>query len=251
MLARRNRNADNHGRRADLLFLILPSFLHSQPPLDALSSSALVTSQRHVHRLSLSLGWLPPSATRDTAFYHLDLRIPPHLKYGLHSLLVRHGRGCVKCSANGVTSMDHVESCPIRGLVNSKGRKGKGKKVKKEEEEVEVEIGEEHEGKVKVEEKVVTKSPSGRTTRTTRATKVLPVLDYAEHTSSSSSEQEEEEEEDIKPKKKSTPSKRKTPVKKKEVKGSVAGDEMSMSGIASGSTPKKLPAGAMHGLDDD
>ncbi|BGP19725.1 hypothetical protein JCM10213_004401 [Rhodosporidiobolus nylandii] len=116
----------------------------------------------HVHRITQSLGWLPstgsvysaspssPSSsdskptftrltstsqppTRDQTFYHLDALLPPALKYPLHSLLVRHGRGCVKCSANGVTTQDFVDTCPIEHLVSKGGRKkraGGGKKGK-------------------------------------------------------------------------------------------------------------------------
>lgn len=105
-------------------------------------------ARSHVHRLSLSLGWLPPNGsvytaspsspkptrqsttttppTRDQAFYHLDHLLPPHLKYPLHSLLVRHGRGCVRCAANGVTTMDFVETCPIDHLVKRVKGKYKG-----------------------------------------------------------------------------------------------------------------------------
>ncbi|GAA5992951.1 hypothetical protein JCM10908_000767 [Rhodotorula pacifica] len=96
----------------------------------------------HVWRISQSLGWLPPNGStysqdsppkklkqttnppsRDQTFYHLDHLLPPHLKYPLHSLLVRHGRGCVRCAANGVTTQDFVETCPIDHLVRRK--KGK------------------------------------------------------------------------------------------------------------------------------
>ncbi|KWU41676.1 DNA glycosylase, partial [Rhodotorula sp. JG-1b] len=74
----------------------------------------------HVWRITQSLGWLPPNGStysqddppkklkqttnppsRDQTFYHLDHLLPSHLKYPLHSLLVRHGRGCVRCAANG------------------------------------------------------------------------------------------------------------------------------------------------------
>ncbi|SCZ94708.1 BZ3500_MvSof-1268-A1-R1_Chr12-3g04060 [Microbotryum saponariae] len=79
----------------------------------------------HVHRITKSLNWVPPTASRDETFFHLDVRIPDHLKYGLHSLLVRHGRGCEKCSAKGVTSMDFIEWCPLKELIGSRGRKGK------------------------------------------------------------------------------------------------------------------------------
>ncbi|ORY76538.1 DNA glycosylase [Leucosporidium creatinivorum] len=149
----------------------------------------------HVHRLSLSLSWAPPTATRDETFFHLDALIPPNLKYGLHCLMVRHGRGCRECSANGVTSMDWVETCPIRELVKGKGRgkggKGKakaalkggkkGKKVAKEE----AEDDEKPEVKGEEDEKAVIKSdvegsPSKRTrsTRSTRSsTTQVPLAD--------------------------------------------------------------------------
>ncbi|BGP43258.1 hypothetical protein JCM10450v2_007403 [Rhodotorula kratochvilovae] len=102
----------------------------------------------HVHRITQSLGWLPSNGsiystakdgsftrqtsttqppTRDQTFYHLDHRLPAHLKYPLHSLLVRHGRGCVRCAANGVTTQDFVDTCPIEALV----RRTKGKGVRK------------------------------------------------------------------------------------------------------------------------
>lgn len=46
----------------------------------------------HVFRLSRLLGWVPPKADRVTAQAHLDLMIPGELKYGLHVLMVGHGR---------------------------------------------------------------------------------------------------------------------------------------------------------------
>ncbi|EWC46831.1 hypothetical protein DRE_03843 [Drechslerella stenobrocha 248] len=42
-----------------------------------------------------------PTVTRDTAFLHLDASVPPELKYGLHQLMIRHGRYCPACSAAG------------------------------------------------------------------------------------------------------------------------------------------------------
>ncbi|GAA6056372.1 hypothetical protein JCM3770_005975 [Rhodotorula araucariae] len=102
----------------------------------------------HVHRITQSLGWVPSNGsvytiaedgsftrqtsttqppTRDQTFYHLDHRLPASLKYPLHSLLVRHGRGCVRCAANGVTTQDFVDTCPIEALV----RRTKGKAIRK------------------------------------------------------------------------------------------------------------------------
>ncbi|KAK6361570.1 hypothetical protein TWF730_005290 [Orbilia blumenaviensis] len=39
--------------------------------------------------------------TRDTTFLHLDARVPDELKYGLHQLMIRHGRYCPTCNAAG------------------------------------------------------------------------------------------------------------------------------------------------------
>ncbi|KZT69141.1 DNA glycosylase [Daedalea quercina L-15889] len=51
----------------------------------------------HVFRLSKLLGWVPSKADRITAQAHLDLTIPAELKYGLHVLMVGHGRRCLGC----------------------------------------------------------------------------------------------------------------------------------------------------------
>ncbi|PCH35046.1 DNA glycosylase [Wolfiporia cocos MD-104 SS10] len=51
----------------------------------------------HVFRLSKLLGWVPSRADRITAQAHLDLKIPDDLKYGLHVLMVGHGRRCKGC----------------------------------------------------------------------------------------------------------------------------------------------------------
>ncbi|KAK6351197.1 hypothetical protein TWF718_004367 [Orbilia javanica] len=39
--------------------------------------------------------------TRDTTFLHLDATVPDELKYGLHQLMIRHGRYCPTCNAAG------------------------------------------------------------------------------------------------------------------------------------------------------
>lgn len=46
----------------------------------------------HVFRLARLLGWVPLKADRVTAQAHLDLTIPDELKYGLHVLMVGHGK---------------------------------------------------------------------------------------------------------------------------------------------------------------
>ncbi|RYP75350.1 hypothetical protein DL771_002446 [Monosporascus sp. 5C6A] len=55
----------------------------------------------HVHRITGLLGWRPPGATREEAHAHLNARVPDHLKYPLHVLLVAHGRTCDECRAGG------------------------------------------------------------------------------------------------------------------------------------------------------
>lgn len=51
----------------------------------------------HVYRLTKILGWVPPKADRVLAQAHLDLKVPDELKYGLHVLLIQHGRACSGC----------------------------------------------------------------------------------------------------------------------------------------------------------
>lgn len=46
----------------------------------------------HVFRLSKLLGWVPSNSDRVTAQAHLDLKVPDELKFGLHVLMVAHGR---------------------------------------------------------------------------------------------------------------------------------------------------------------
>ena len=91
----------------------------------------------HVHRITGLLGWRPKSANREDTHSHLDARIPDEDKYGLHILLVGHGKKCDECKAGG----KNLGKCELRKAF----RKGKlegeaGEGVKKEEEkEVKVE----------------------------------------------------------------------------------------------------------------
>lgn len=62
----------------------------------------------HVFRLSRLLGWVPTKADRVTAQAHLDLTIPDELKYGLHVLMVGHGRRCRGCKAGNSAKGDCV-----------------------------------------------------------------------------------------------------------------------------------------------
>ncbi|KAL1959163.1 hypothetical protein VTO42DRAFT_2668 [Malbranchea cinnamomea] len=81
----------------------------------------------HVFRLSRWLKWLPPQDKRVdeiTAFRHLDVKVPDHLKYSLHQLFLEHGKTCQRCRAS---TRDYSEvRCPLDHLVERTGkRKGK------------------------------------------------------------------------------------------------------------------------------
>jgi len=55
----------------------------------------------HVHRITGLLGWRPKHANREQTYAHLNKRIPDEHKYGLHILLVTHGKRCDECKAGG------------------------------------------------------------------------------------------------------------------------------------------------------
>ncbi|KAI1652859.1 DNA glycosylase [Daldinia decipiens] len=74
----------------------------------------------HVHRLTGMMGWRPASASRDEAFAHLDARVPDALKYGLHVLLIEHGRACPECKAGG----KRLGRCELRRAFGRKGGDG-------------------------------------------------------------------------------------------------------------------------------
>jgi len=46
----------------------------------------------HVWKLSLSLGWVPRSASRDQTYAHLNAIVPGELKHALHIMLVAYGK---------------------------------------------------------------------------------------------------------------------------------------------------------------
>jgi endonuclease III len=73
----------------------------------------------HVHRITGLLGWRPAKASRDETHAHLDVMIPDEDKYGLHVLLVTHGKKCPECRAGGRST----GSCDLRkSTVNLKER---------------------------------------------------------------------------------------------------------------------------------
>jgi endonuclease III len=90
----------------------------------------------HIFRICKWLGWVPPRANEVTAFSHLEVRIPDHLKYSLHQLFIRHGKSCPRCRAiTGASSAGWEDGCVIDHLVTRTGKrkglavaaKGKGK----------------------------------------------------------------------------------------------------------------------------
>jgi len=102
----------------------------------------------HVWRISGILGWRPLKATRDETHLHLDARIPGEDKYGLHVLMVTHGKKCGECAKlDGRPEGEVLEGkgprewkCELRrgfegrclpSVVEGKGV-GKGEKVKAE-----------------------------------------------------------------------------------------------------------------------
>ncbi|KAJ8116328.1 hypothetical protein OPT61_g2229 [Boeremia exigua] len=98
----------------------------------------------HVFRLCKWLNWVPqpgderglaPGAkgtfagpTRNSTYAHCEVRVPDHLKYPLHQLLIKHGKTCPRCRAiTGESSEGWDKGCPIDHLVQrSGGRKGDG-----------------------------------------------------------------------------------------------------------------------------
>lgn len=82
----------------------------------------------HIFRICKWLGWVPPGkATEVTAFSHLEVRIPDHLKYSLHQLLIRHGKTCPRCRAiTGQSSAGWEDGCVIDHLVTRTGKKKEG-----------------------------------------------------------------------------------------------------------------------------
>ena len=86
----------------------------------------------HVFRLCKWLGWVPPTATRDTTFAHCDVKVPNNLKYSLHQLLIKHGKECGRCRAiTGEGSEAWEEGCVIDDLVVRTGKKKGGVEVTK------------------------------------------------------------------------------------------------------------------------
>jgi endonuclease III len=89
----------------------------------------------HVWRIAGLLGLRPKDASREATQAHLDVRVPDEDKYGLHVLMITHGKNCEECKAGG----KNVGKCELRRAF--------GKEKEKKEEAVK-----EEEGRIKDEE---------------------------------------------------------------------------------------------------
>lgn len=62
----------------------------------------------HVHRIARRLGWVPPTASPEQTYAHLNPRVPDDIKYELHVLLVHHGRQLCRASK------PRCQACPLQ-----------------------------------------------------------------------------------------------------------------------------------------
>lgn len=84
----------------------------------------------HVWRITGLLGWRPKNASRDETYAHLDVKVPDEDKYGLHILLVTHGKRCDECKAGG----RNLGKCELRRAFRKGKMEGEaGEDVKMEE----------------------------------------------------------------------------------------------------------------------
>ncbi|KAE8797320.1 DEMETER-like protein 2 [Hordeum vulgare] len=69
----------------------------------------------HVLRITKALGWVPPTATREKAYIHMNNKIPDDLKFDLNCLFVTHGKLCQSCTIKlGVQKPKDVKAvCPL------------------------------------------------------------------------------------------------------------------------------------------
>ncbi|KAK5958178.1 hypothetical protein OHC33_000019 [Knufia fluminis] len=88
----------------------------------------------HVYRIAGLLGWRPKNASRDETHAHLEVRIPDEEKYGLHILMVGHGKMCEECKAGGKS----VGKCELRKAFKQKKLESEAGEDAKEEEEEEI-----------------------------------------------------------------------------------------------------------------
>lgn len=83
----------------------------------------------HVHRFCRWLGWVPfriamknkepRTVTENETFSHCDVRVPDHLKYGLHQLFIKHGQNCYRCVGGNMPGTPKWDECvcPLEHLL--------------------------------------------------------------------------------------------------------------------------------------
>lgn len=82
------------------------------------------TVDTHVYRVAGLWGWRPEEASREKAQAHLDAVIPDAFKFGLHFLLIQHGRTCPACKGGAkpgqkCTARDEMEKRLKRAVDDS------------------------------------------------------------------------------------------------------------------------------------
>lgn len=93
----------------------------------------------HVLRIAKNrLGWVPASATRESAYEHLNETVPAEVKLDLHCLLVTHGKHCHACAAGGKPQFPPADGsrldCPLSKSVMASKMNRAAAAIKKEEE---------------------------------------------------------------------------------------------------------------------
>ncbi|CAJ1948937.1 unnamed protein product [Cylindrotheca closterium] len=79
----------------------------------------------HVLRITQKMGWISSGTNREQAYEYLNDNIPNEIKMDLHCLLVRHGKVCHKCAANGRPQFPPEDGsqldCPLLKVSSWKG----------------------------------------------------------------------------------------------------------------------------------
>lgn len=72
------------------------------------------TVDTHVYRIAGLWGWRPENASKEKTQSHLEIMIPPRLKFDLHFYLIQHGRSCPKCrgGSNGKVACTIADQLP-------------------------------------------------------------------------------------------------------------------------------------------
>ena len=74
----------------------------------------------HVLRITQKMGWISKSTGREDAYEYLNDMIPNDCKLDLHCLLVRHGKVCHCCAANGRPQFPPEDGtkldCPLKNV---------------------------------------------------------------------------------------------------------------------------------------